>query len=198
MKRIALLLMLLSGAPGVLAAPTLKVFPDAITLDTSRDRQSVVVQLTQDDGITRDVTAEAQLSLADAKLATLDHNVLRPAGDGATTLNVKVGEQTASVPVTVKDAAKDRPISFKLDVMPIFLRSGCNSGSCHGAARGKDGFRISLFGFDPDGDYNRLTRELATRRINLAVPSDSLLRGFQPSGDYVLIVNGKPVGARSI
>lgn len=27
------------------------------------------------------------------------------------------------------------------------------------------------------------------------VPSDSLLRGFEPSGDYVLMVNGKPAGA---
>ncbi len=59
--------------------------------------------------------------------------------------------------------------------MPVFMRAGCNTGSCHGAARGKDGFRISLFGFDPEGDYNRLTREMVGRRINLAVPADSTL-----------------------
>ena len=77
--------------------------------------------------------------------------------------------------MTVKNAAVDRPISFKLDVMPVFTRAGCNIGSCHGAAHGKDGFRISLFGFDPDGDYLRLTREIGFRRINLALPRDSLL-----------------------
>ncbi len=54
--------------------------------------------------------------------------------------------------------------------MPVFMRAGCNTGSCHGAARGKDGFRISLFGFDPEGDHFRLTREMVGRRINLAVP----------------------------
>ena len=70
----------------------------------------------------------------------------------------------------VKDADVDRPISFKLDVMPVFMRAGCNQGSCHGAARGKDGFRLSLFGFDPDGDHYRLTREMNGRRINLALP----------------------------
>ena len=59
--------------------------------------------------------------------------------------------------------------SFRLDVMPVFLRAGCNTGSCHGAARGKDGFRLSLFGFDAEGDYNRLTREMTGRRVNLAV-----------------------------
>ena len=55
------------------------------------------------------------------------------------------------------------------------MKSGCNTGSCHGAARGKDGFRLSLFGFDPDGDYLRITRELPGRRIDLAVPDASLL-----------------------
>ena len=69
----------------------------------------------------------------------------------------------------------DRPISFKLDVMPVFMKAGCNSGACHGSARGKDGFHLSLFGYDPDGDYQRLTRELSTRRLNLALPAESLL-----------------------
>ena len=50
------------------------------------------------------------------------------------------------------------------------MKAGCNTGSCHGAARGKDGFRLSLFGFDPEGDYHRLLREMPGRRVNLAVP----------------------------
>ena len=65
-------------------------------------------------------------------------------------------------------------MSFELDVMPVFLR-GCNTGSCHGAASGKEGFRLSLFGFDAKGDYFRITREIGFRRINLAVPERSLL-----------------------
>jgi hypothetical protein len=55
------------------------------------------------------------------------------------------------------------------------MRTGCNTGGCHGAARGKDGFRLSLFGFDPDGDHYRLTRELNGRRINMALPAESML-----------------------
>ena len=55
--------------------------------------------------------------------------------------------------------------------MPVFMKAGCNTGSCHGAARGKDGFRLSLFGFDPDGDYYRLTREQPERRLDLSIPS---------------------------
>ncbi len=65
--------------------------------------------------------------------------------------------------------------SFRNDVMPVFLRAGCNTGGCHGSARGQDGFGLSLFGFDPAGDYQRITREMSGRRINLAVPEESLL-----------------------
>ncbi len=146
-----------------------------MNLATSRSRQLFIVQAAYADGLTRDVTAEAKAVLVNPALAKLDKNLLAPLADGATELKVEFGGKSVSVPVTVKDAAKDRPISFKLDVMPVFLRSGCNQGSCHGAARGKEGFRLSLFGFDPDGDHFRLTREMNGRRINLAAPGESLL-----------------------
>ncbi|YCM46698.1 DUF1549 and DUF1553 domain-containing protein [Verrucomicrobiaceae bacterium 227] len=66
-------------------------------------------------------------------------------------------------------------ISFKNDVMPIFMKGGCNAGGCHGAASGKDGFMLSLFGYDPEGDYYRLLEEFPGRRLNLAAPEKSLL-----------------------
>ena len=66
-------------------------------------------------------------------------------------------------------------VSFVNDIVPILSRHGCNAGSCHGAARGKDGFALSLFGYDPAGDYRALVRELPGRRINLAMPAESLL-----------------------
>jgi len=75
----------------------------------------------------------------------------------------------------VAPASEDPGPSFRLDVMPILMRSGCNTGSCHGAARGKDGFRLSLFGFDPEADYQRITREISGRRINLALTAESFL-----------------------
>lgn len=65
--------------------------------------------------------------------------------------------------------------SFRRDVMPILFRAGCNTGTCHGSARGKDGFMLSLFGYDPRGDYDRIVRELIGRRVNPAVPEQSLL-----------------------
>jgi hypothetical protein len=168
-------LCVLGALGGDLRSQTIAVYPPDINLETARDRQSFVVQLTQPDGITRDVTEQAQVAFANPALVKLDKFVVLPVADGATEMTVTVAGQTLKVPVKVTQATADRPISFKRDVMPVFMRAGCNVGGCHGAARGKDGFRLSLFGFDPDGDHYRLTRELNGRRVNLALPQDSLL-----------------------
>jgi hypothetical protein len=153
----------------------IEVFPPDVHLTTKRDRQSLVVQALLDNGLTQDVTTEAKLTLGNASLVRIEGSVLHPTTDGTTELTVEYGGHKVVVPVTVKDAAVDPPISFKLDVMPVFSKAGCNTGSCHGAARGKDGFRLSLFGFDPEGDYHRLTREINGRRINLALVHESLI-----------------------
>ncbi|HLW67251.1 MAG TPA: DUF1549 domain-containing protein [Gemmataceae bacterium] len=153
----------------------IEISPPDMNLSTARARQSFVVQALYSDGITRDVTAEAKISLANPSLAKLEKCVLFPLADGATELKAEFGGKAVAAKINVKDAKVGRPISFKLDVMPVFMRSGCNVGSCHGAARGKDGFRLSLFGFDPDGDHYRLTHEINGRRINLAIPEESLL-----------------------
>ncbi|MFT3881355.1 MAG: DUF1549 domain-containing protein [Gemmatales bacterium] len=177
---LSLLIITALGAsePAPSAAPTLTsvaVYPADINLNTMRDRQSFVVQATFSDGITRDVTAQVTPQLKDGSLVKLDKSTLYPVKDGTTELKISYAGRDVVVPVVVKDATADRPISFKLDVMPVFMKTGCNVGSCHGAARGKDGFRLSLFGFDPDGDHYRLTRELNGRRLNLAVPEASML-----------------------
>ncbi|HJZ91334.1 MAG TPA: DUF1549 and DUF1553 domain-containing protein [Gemmataceae bacterium] len=176
--RFLLAALALAGSLGTAQAqsPTaLEVYPQDVNLETARDRQSFVVQAWFADGLSREVTAEAKVTVANPALVKLDKNVLQPTADGATEMTVEWGGKAVKVPVKVMAAAVDRPISFKLDVMPVFMRSGCNTGSCHGAARGKDGFRLSLFGFDPDGDHHRLTREINGRRINLALPAESLV-----------------------
>ena len=164
------------GAQARNAALTdLKVYPSDANLTTSRDRQSIVVQAIYADGITEDVSAKAKYTLADPKLAKFENHTLYPTADGKTEMAIEFGGRKLKLPVSVAKAKEDRPISFKLDVMPVFMKATCNSGPCHGSSRGKDGFRLSLFGFDPDGDYDRLTREFIGRRINLALPEDSLM-----------------------
>ena len=153
----------------------IQVFPPEVSLTTNRDRQSIVVQAKYSDGITKDITAQSQFAFAQEGLVRRDGAMLYPQADGQTQLTVSFEGKTQMVPCKVEKAAEGRPVSFKLDVMPVFMKAGCNTGSCHGAARGKDGFRLSLFGFDPDGDHYRITKEQPGRRIDLAVPGASLL-----------------------
>lgn len=153
----------------------LRVYPQDVNLSSARDRQSIQVQAVYPSGLTRDVTAEAKLTLANSGLAKIENSTLYPAADGESEMTVEFGGLSSKLPVKVTNHKDDAPLSFRLDVMPVFMKSSCNNGSCHGAARGKDGFRLSLFGFDPEGDHFRLTREIPGRRVNLAVPERSLL-----------------------
>jgi hypothetical protein len=66
-------------------------------------------------------------------------------------------------------------VDFERHIMGLLGRSGCNGGSCHGSFQGKGGFRLSLFGFDPDKDYISLTREGLARRISTTDPDSALI-----------------------
>ena len=66
-------------------------------------------------------------------------------------------------------------VTFLRDVAPILNKVGCTSGTCHGAAKGKNGFKLSLRGYDPQFDYEALLYDLSGRRFNRAEPGKSLM-----------------------
>ena len=66
-------------------------------------------------------------------------------------------------------------VDFENDLIPIFTKFGCNAGACHGAAAGRGEFKLSLFGGNPQADYEAIVRQLAGRRINLMHPEQSLV-----------------------
>jgi hypothetical protein len=73
-------------------------------------------------------------------------------------------------------SAADTPkVTFLRDVAPILNKAGCTSGTCHGAAKGKNGFKLSLRGYDPQFDYETLLYDLSGRRFNRADPGSSLM-----------------------
>jgi hypothetical protein len=79
------------------------------------------------------------------------------------------GEREPAAPNTVA------PVSFRNHVVPVLTKMGCNSGACHGAAAGKNGFSLTLRGYDPAADYDAITRQAGGRRINKLEPAKSLL-----------------------
>src|SRR6476619_4683947 len=66
--------------------------------------------------------------------------------------------------------------TFLRDVAPILNKAGCTSGPCHGAAKGKNGFKLSLRGYDPQFDYEALLYDLSGRRFNRAAPGRGRMR----------------------
>ncbi len=91
-------------------------------------------------------------------------------------LKLNVGRWTFSalaVLVSVISVSAETP-SFRNQVQPILARFGCSSGACHGAAAGQGGFKLSLRGYDDEGDYLTITKSAQGRRICLEDPARSL------------------------
>ncbi len=173
---------------GLLAASgaahaALAVYPQAIQLDNARDPERVIAVVTREDGVTLDVTGQAQIALENPALATWGEDFrLHPAADGETNAVITYEGESVTVPVVVRNAAVNPPMSFRNDLQPVIMRANCNSGACHGSAKGKNGFHRSLFGYDPSIDFLSLSREVRSRRINIAIPEESLMLS-KPTGE---------------
>ena len=170
----------LDAADEVVAKPVAPVsrlvaYPKQISLDRRRDSQDVVVQWYLPDGRTRDVSDLARKEIVRPRIARLNQGFVEPLADGQTELKIEYQGMVCQIPINVTRFDEPVGLRFRNDVFPILTRSGCNTGKCHGSASGKDGFRLSLFGYDPAGDHYRITREISGRRINLASPDESLL-----------------------
>jgi hypothetical protein len=159
----------------VASAASLRIFPEHIDIHPLATSQRVIVTLTDGHGLTSDVTAQAKVTLENASLARWQTGMLTPLASGSTRFVVSHTGLSATANLKVTRSAEAAAASFQNEVVPVLMRYGCSSGSCHGATRGKDGFRLSLFGYDPDTDHFRLTREFVNRRVNVALPEDSLL-----------------------
>ncbi|MBX7103071.1 MAG: DUF1549 domain-containing protein [Gemmataceae bacterium] len=151
------------------------VEPAAIELNGPVQYAQVVVTARMNDGTTRDVTRAAKLSGPDW-LEVTRAGLIRPRGDGAGQVTIEVGDRKATVAVRTTGAtAGELQPDFVRDVAPALSRVGCNAGTCHGSKDGKNGFKLSLRGYDPIFDVRALTDEHAARRTSIASPADSLM-----------------------
>lgn len=150
----------------------LQVTPATVKIDNPEATQQVLVKLANSP---RDLTHDVAYEIADPKIATVDAGLIRPRGEGKTTLTVKSKEGEAKIPVEVTGLKAPTPVDFKTQIIPLFSKSGCNTGGCHGKSEGKNGFKLSIFGFDVAGDYNGLVKESRGRRVFAASPEASLV-----------------------
>jgi len=170
---------------------------EAVSLNGPFAYVQLLVRAEMTNGTTADATRAAAYEVTD-NLAVSPSGLLRPLRDGAGTVSVTVGSQQVTLPVEVTGMAADAAveIDFIRDVNPILAKAGCNQGTCHGAQKGKNGFKLSLRGYDPLFDIRALTDDLAARRVNVASPDDSLMLskglGRVPHEGGVRIEAGSP------
>jgi hypothetical protein len=167
------------------AAPVgeLQVQPAALVLTHPRQPHSLLVTGRSADGLSLDLTGQAEYRSSNDKVAKVDaRGWVRPIASGQADITIRAAGKSAVVKVTVNLPAKETPHSFRHDIMPVLSKGGCNQGACHGYSLGKNGFKLSLRGADPADDYQSLTDEFLERRINPHNPPVSLLLA-KPLGD---------------
>lgn len=179
MRFVLILAVLATTFPVRAAAPVerLSVAPQSFELSGSRARQQLLVTghfdgRPEEVDLTRSVRYESRSP--NIAVVTSDGLVL-PRGFGKAEIVSSQGELTAIATVTVSDFGSADPMDFNTDVVAAFSRAGCNSGACHGSPQGKNGFRLSLRGFDPSLDFTTLARENFGRRTNPQSPDESLI-----------------------
>jgi len=172
----------------VVDPPQLKlVGPDA--------RWQLLVDRREVDGRMVDGSEGVRFTSTNDKTCTVsDTGEVVAVGNGSSTITVEGPLGVVRVPVTVSEIDAHRAINFENDIVPLLTRYACNSSGCHGKAEGQNGFKLSVFGFDAQADYDALTKETRGRRVFPASAEHSLLlqkaTGTVPHGGGARMVVG--------
>jgi hypothetical protein len=159
----------------------IEAYPASITLKHPFDYRQLLLTGYLESGEKLDVTRLAKLDQPAVAVKVSATGLVRPAADGKGELKFSLEGKSVTVPVTVSGQKDKHSVSFVRDVMPVLGKTGCNAGTCHGSAQGKNGFQLSLRGYDPLMDHRALTDDIAGRRFNRAAPDHSLML-LKPSG----------------
>ncbi len=182
--------------PDGITAISATVIPNAIDLTNKFAYRQLLVQGKTADGEDVDLTRLAKISTTGDVVTVSNDGVVRPTKDGSGEVVIEAAGQSFHVPVKVSSYDATPPISFVRDVQPVLSRMGCNQGTCHGSKDGKNGFKLSLRGYDSIYDHRALTDDISGRRFNRANPAQSLMllkaTGSIPHAGGVLTNVGEP------
>lgn len=159
------------------AAPDrVTIEPSELVLNGRRDSAQLIATVHRADGTLLDLTHDADWVSSDpAIVAVTRGGRIEPRGDGNAEIRVRYGSSEATASVRIRNSGSPLPIQFVHEVLPALTKAGCNQGACHGTPTGKNGFRLSLRGYNPSLDYLTLARENGTRRTNPLAAESSLI-----------------------
>lgn len=151
-------------------------FKGVLTLSGSEARRQLIVTGYDAQGKEVDLTRTVNyLTLPEGIAHVSPDGLITPLSNGMASVTARTESGiTAQLPVIVSSFEVNPPVDFNNQVIPILTKYGCNGGGCHGAARGQNGFMLSLLGFEPDHDVDHIARESRGRRISLTAPDESL------------------------
>src|SRR5688572_3674499 len=149
--------------------------PASIALRGPGADHAVLVTADGGDGRLLDVTREATFTSSKPQVIAVVDGRLTAVADGEADVTVSYRGRTATVKATAAGTGAGAAPSFRNEVVPVLTRYGCNQGGCHGKEAGQNNFKLSLRGFAPEQDYDRLIVESFGRRMNHAAPELSLV-----------------------
>jgi len=153
----------------------LTITPEKIDLRSPSSYNQILVTGKFAGGEAADLTRMVRLSLDQGVAKVSELGIIRPSKEGSAVLTAQYGNSKVTAPVTVKGMNAPFHPDFIRDVNPVFSRLGCNAGLCHGSKNGKNGFKLSLRGYDPLFDVRAFGDDHTARRVNYASPDDSLM-----------------------
>ncbi len=169
-----LLCSLLAAVP-LFAADSVQILPPSATLQGPEARHQFLLEAAVSDH-QEDWTRQAKWTSSNPAVASVDQTgQVQPVSDGTARITAESAGRAASAEITVKDSHAPFTWNFRNHVIPVLTKAGCNQGACHGALAGKNGFKLTLRGYDPEVDYDTLTRSSAGRRVSLMQPAHSLM-----------------------
>ncbi|MEZ5432242.1 MAG: DUF1549 domain-containing protein [Verrucomicrobiales bacterium] len=163
------------GLPSGSKVTGLEILPASITLGAPNAYNQLLVTAKLEGGGTADVTRQVKWTFDKPVASVEERGLIHPTAEGQATLTAELGGNKVSASVHVSGMSLAFHPDFVRDVNPVISRLGCNMGTCHGAKAGKNGFKLSLRGYDPLYDVRAFGDDHAARRVNYASPDDSLM-----------------------
>jgi hypothetical protein len=176
MKRFsAILCVIWLSLSSIQARESLTILPEKITLNGAVTRQHLVVERVDDKQFIGEVKEGVTFTSSHPDIVQIENGFAIPVANGTATIKATVGKKTLTTKIKVTGMDQSADWTFRNHVQPVLAKFGCSSGACHGAAAGQNGFKVSLRGYDDQGDFLALTRHTLGRRISPAEPAKSLL-----------------------
>lgn len=160
--------------------PLLVVVPDRVELEGSFARaQLLAVRPTADGTVNErsdDLTTQAIYESSDPAVVKVSREgQLVGVANGEAEITVSANDARAKVPVTVRGVTDQPHVGFSEAIRPILNKAGCAMAACHASQHGKGGFKLSVFGFEPEKDRDAMVRDGIGRRADFVEPEKSLL-----------------------